>query len=68
MTFEEDTPHEVINKLIPDVLVKGADWSKDKIVGADIVAANGGSVETIKFVTQTSTTNIIKAVLEKYKE
>lgn len=66
--FEEDTPLEVINKLIPDVLVKGADWSKDKIVGADVVEANGGSVETIKFVNQTSTTNIIKTVLEKYKD
>ena len=66
--FEEDTPFEVINKLIPDVLVKGADWSKDKIVGADVVEANGGSVETIKFVNQTSTTNIIKTVLEKHKE
>ncbi len=66
--FEEDTPFEVINKLIPDVLVKGADWSKDKIVGADVVEANGGSVETIKFVNQTSTTNIIKTVLEKYKD
>lgn len=66
--FEEDTPFEVIKKLIPDVLVKGADWSKDKIVGADVVEANGGSVETIEFVNQTSTTNIIKAVLEKYKD
>ncbi|RJQ60407.1 MAG: D-glycero-beta-D-manno-heptose 1-phosphate adenylyltransferase [Stygiobacter sp.] len=66
--FEEDTPFEVINKLIPDVLVKGADWSKDKIVGADVVEANGGSVETIKFVNQTSTTNIIKTVLEKHKD
>ena len=66
--FEEDTPFEVINKIIPDVLVKGADWSKDKIVGADVVEANGGSVETIKFVNQTSTTNIIKTVLEKHKD
>lgn len=65
--FEEDTPIEVIKKLIPDVLVKGADWSKNKIVGADVVEENGGSVETITFVNQTSTTNIIKTVLEKYK-
>ena len=65
--FEEDTPYEVIKMLIPDVLVKGADWSKDKIVGADVVEANGGMVETIEFINQTSTTNIIKTVLEKYK-
>jgi D-glycero-beta-D-manno-heptose 1-phosphate adenylyltransferase len=60
--FDEDTP------LIPDVLVKGADWSKDKIVGADVVEANGGTIETIKFINQTSTTNIIKTVLEKYRD
>ncbi len=65
--FEEDTPFKLINTLIPDVLIKGADWSKDKIVGADIVEANGGTVETIKFVNLTSTTNIINSVLEKYK-
>ncbi|MDF1610728.1 MAG: D-glycero-beta-D-manno-heptose 1-phosphate adenylyltransferase [Stygiobacter sp.] len=66
--FDEETPYEVIKKLIPDVLVKGADWSKDKIVGADIVESNGGKVETIKFVNNTSTTNIIKTVLEKFKK
>ncbi|KAF0151278.1 MAG: Bifunctional sugar kinase/adenylyltransferase [Ignavibacteria bacterium] len=66
--FEEDTPFNIISLLIPDVLVKGADWSKDKIVGADVVESNGGSVETIKFVNQTSTTNIIKTVTEKYKD
>lgn len=66
--FDEETPYEVIKKLIPDVLVKGADWSKDKIVGADIVEANGGKVETIEFVNFTSTTNIIKTVLEKFKK
>lgn len=65
--FEEDTPFEIITALIPDVLIKGADWSKDNIVGADIVESNGGTVETIKFVNQTSTTNIINNVLEKYK-
>jgi rfaE bifunctional protein nucleotidyltransferase chain/domain len=66
--FEEDTPYEIIKVIVPDVLVKGADWSKDKIVGADIVEAIGGSVETIGFVNQSSTTNIINTVLEKYRE
>jgi D-glycero-beta-D-manno-heptose 1-phosphate adenylyltransferase len=66
--FNEDTPFEVIKEIIPDVLVKGADWSKDKIIGADVVEANGGRVETINFINQTSTTNIIKTVLEKYRE
>lgn len=66
--FEEDTPQEIINKLIPDVLVKGADWSIEKIVGREIVEANGGKVETIKFVNDQSTTNIIKTVLERFKK
>lgn len=66
--FEEDTPYEVIKKLIPDVLVKGADWPLDKIVGKNIVEDNGGKVETILFVNDQSTTNIIKTVLEKFKK
>ncbi|MCX7875364.1 MAG: D-glycero-beta-D-manno-heptose 1-phosphate adenylyltransferase [Melioribacteraceae bacterium] len=65
--FDEETPLNVIKVLLPDILVKGADWSKDKIVGSDIVENNGGKVETIKFVNNTSTTNIIKTILEKYK-
>jgi D-glycero-beta-D-manno-heptose 1-phosphate adenylyltransferase len=65
--FEEDTPYEVIKKLVPDILVKGADWAIDKIAGKDIVEANGGKVITIKFVNNTSTTNIIKTVLERCK-
>lgn len=64
--FEEDTPLEIISELIPDILIKGADWSIDKIVGREIVEANGGVVKTIEFVNQTSTTNIIKTVLERY--
>jgi rfaE bifunctional protein nucleotidyltransferase chain/domain len=66
--FDEDTPHEIINKLIPDVLVKGADWSIENIVGREIVEANGGKVETIEFVNDQSTTNIIKTVLERFKK
>lgn len=65
--FQEDTPAEIINDLIPDVLIKGADWALDKIVGRDVVEAHGGKVSTIQFVNDTSTTNIIKTVLEKYK-
>lgn len=64
--FSDDTPHEVISKLVPDVLVKGADWSIEKIVGRDIVEANGGKVETIEFVNDRSTTNIIKTILERF--
>ncbi len=65
--FNEDTPAEIISVLIPDILVKGADWPQDKIVGRDIVEANGGAVKTIKFVNDQSTTKIILSILNKYK-
>ncbi|MFA6596730.1 MAG: D-glycero-beta-D-manno-heptose 1-phosphate adenylyltransferase [Ignavibacteriaceae bacterium] len=64
--FDEDTPQEIISELIPDILVKGADWPLDKIVGRDIVEANGGAVKTISFVTEQSTTNIIQTIIERY--
>ncbi len=66
--FDEETPYEVIKKIIPDALVKGADWSLENIVGRDIVEANGGKVETIEFVNDSSTTNIIKTILERFKK
>ena len=64
--FNEDNPFELIKHILPDVLVKGADWEKDKIIGGDVVTANGGKVETIKFVENNSSTNIIESVIEKY--
>ena len=66
--FEEDTPYETIKKLVPDILVKGADWSKENIVGKDIVENAGGSIETIEFANFQSTTNIIKTIVERFKE
>ncbi|HMN23598.1 MAG TPA: D-glycero-beta-D-manno-heptose 1-phosphate adenylyltransferase [Ignavibacteriaceae bacterium] len=66
--FDEDTPAEIINDLIPDVLVKGADWTIDKIIGREIVEANGGEVKTIQFVNDQSTSNIIKIIKERYKD
>lgn len=64
--FEEDTPAEIINELLPDILVKGADWSIDKIVGRDIVEANGGKVKTITFVNDQSTSKIIKLIKDRF--
>jgi len=64
--FEEDTPAEIINELIPDILVKGADWSIDKIVGKEIVEANGGEVKTIKFVNDQSTSKIIQLIKDRF--
>ena len=57
--FDEDTPYELIKTLQPDVLVKGADYKVENIVGYDIVTQKGGSVETITFVEGFSTTDII---------
>lgn len=65
--FDEDTPAEIIADLIPDILVKGADWSIDKIVGRDVVEANGGEVKTIEFVNDQSTSKIIQTILNRYK-
>lgn len=60
--FDEDTPYELIKELKPDILVKGNDYLAENIVGADIVVANGGKVETIALVEGFSTTNIIDKI------
>lgn len=64
--FKEDTPREIIDEIIPDILVKGADWSIDKIVGRETVEKNGGEVKTIEFVNQQSTSKIIESITSKY--
>ncbi len=64
--FGEETPLEIISFLIPDILVKGADWKLENIVGADIVIKNGGSVKRIEFNTNQSTTGIINEIIRKY--
>jgi len=66
--FDEDTPAKIIDELIPDILVKGADWSIDRIVGREVVEANGGVVKTIKFVNEQSTSNLIKIIKDRYKD
>ena len=60
--FGEDTPYEIIRTLVPDVLVKGADWPLDKVVGKDVVETAGGAVKTIKFLANRSTTRIIEKI------
>ena len=62
--FDEDTPYELIKAVMPDVLVKGSDWTIDTIVGKDIVEAAGGTVQTVDFVPNRSTTDIIKKVAD----
>jgi D-glycero-beta-D-manno-heptose 1-phosphate adenylyltransferase len=58
--FEEDTPYELIKFVQPDVLVKGSDYEPADIVGADIVTAKGGKIETIQLVEGYSTTGLIE--------
>lgn len=65
--FDEDTPAKVIDAIIPDVLVKGADWDESQIVGRDSVVNNGGSIERIDFVSQLSTSKIIDKILDRYR-
>ncbi len=59
-TFGEDTPAEVIAALLPDVLVKGADWAPDQVVGRDVVEAHGGRVALIPVVEGFSTTALVE--------
>ena len=64
MIFDEDTPHEIISALQPDILVKGADWGENAIVGRDVVEARGGKVVRIALAEGYSTTSITRAALE----
>lgn len=68
VVFNEDTPERIIKELIPDILVKGADWMLNNIIGKDIVLDNGGKVKTIKFVSSQSTSKIIKMIVNRYKD
>lgn len=65
--FKEDTPHRIIGRIVPDVLVKGADWKIDEIVGRDIVERSGGLVKTIKLTPGRSTSDVIRRVLRAYR-
>ena len=68
VVFNEVTPERIIKELIPDILVKGADWKLYDIVGKDIVLDNGGKVKTIKFVNNQSTSKIIRMIVNRYKD
>jgi D-beta-D-heptose 7-phosphate kinase/D-beta-D-heptose 1-phosphate adenosyltransferase len=57
--FDEDTPLELIQALEPDVLVKGSDYTVDRVVGADLVMARGGKVVLVDLVAGQSTTAIL---------
>lgn len=60
--FDEDTPLELIELVVPDVLVKGGDWQPEDIVGADVVAAAGGEVLSLPYLEGYSTTSLIERI------
>ena len=62
VVFDEETPHAIISAIQPDVLVKGADWGADNIVGRDVVEARGGRVVRVQLSEGLSTTDLIGRV------
>ncbi|MFH0762759.1 MAG: D-glycero-beta-D-manno-heptose 1-phosphate adenylyltransferase [Candidatus Omnitrophota bacterium] len=65
-SFTRKTPAELIKLIVPDVLIKGADWDKNDIVGGSFVRACGGKVLALKLAKGRSTTNLIKKIAENY--
>ncbi len=64
--FDEPDPGRLIEIVVPHVLVKGADWPEDQIIGADFVKANQGRVERIAFEEDISTTRIIERIGKRF--
>jgi rfaE bifunctional protein nucleotidyltransferase chain/domain len=62
VVFDEETPHDLIAALQPDILVKGADWAEDAIIGRDIVEARGGRVVRVTIEPGYSTTAILERI------
>ncbi|MBU4420064.1 MAG: D-glycero-beta-D-manno-heptose 1-phosphate adenylyltransferase [Proteobacteria bacterium] len=65
--FDEADPLKLIQAIKPDVLVKGADWPEEKIIGADFVKNNGGQVVRVPLVPEISTSSIIQKILKMYQ-
>lgn len=66
--FDEADPFKLIESIKPDILVKGADWSLDQIIGADLVYSYGGEVCRVDLVPLISTSEIIQRIISRYKE
>jgi len=64
--FDEPDPYNLIAEILPDVLVKGSDWPKSSIIGADVVEKNKGRILQIPFEYNTSTSEIIQRIMERY--
>jgi rfaE bifunctional protein nucleotidyltransferase chain/domain len=66
--FDDPTPKRIIDAIVPDILVKGADWNIHEIIGRDTVEKAGGIVLNFPLVRGSSTTDIIQKVLERFGE
>lgn len=66
--FDEPDPYELISFLSPDILIKGADWGHEEIIGRDLVEKRGGKVVRIELIEGASTTNIVDKILKLYKQ
>ncbi len=66
--FDEPDPGQLITEIQPDVLVKGGDWTPDKIVGRETVEARGGIVKTIPLVPGVSTTALVEKIRRDLKQ
>jgi len=64
--FDEPDPLRVITALKPTILVKGADWQKDKIIGRDVVEGSGGRVVRVPLVPGSSSTGVIERIIKVY--
>jgi len=62
VVFPEDTPAAIIGRVQPDILVKGADWPADQIVGRDTVEARGGRVVVVPVESGYSTTSMVERI------
>ncbi|MCF8112128.1 MAG: D-glycero-beta-D-manno-heptose 1-phosphate adenylyltransferase [Desulfobacteraceae bacterium] len=65
--FDEDTPVELIRKIKPDVLVKGADYTIDQVVGKEEVEAYGGQVRLVDLLPDKSTSSLIRRIKGSYR-
>ena len=63
--FEEDTPIKLIEKILPDFLVKGGDWKPEQIVGSELVLQNDGKVLSLPFIEGHSTTSLVQKIMEQ---
>ena len=62
--FDDDTPDKIIKELLPNILIKGGDYSIDNVVGADTVISHGGSVEIVDLIPDKSTSSLIDQILK----